>query len=119
MAKKKNATKKKEVSKKKKKASKPPISGIKIEITVLKRAPEKRAFILADGRKLKDLRELAFALEDMADEVFWHHVNDTKNDFVNWVEDVFKDKELAESIKNVRDRFNTQLAVLRHIVRKI
>lgn len=91
----------------------------KIEIKILKKAPEDKEFVLVDGRKLKDIKELAFALGDMADNVFWHHVNDARNDFVNWVTDVIDDKELAESLKNARDRVNAQITVLKHIVNKL
>lgn len=92
---------------------------IGIQLTILRKVPEKKEFVLKDGRKLRDIRELAFALGDMADDVFWHHVNDARNDFVNWVKDVFKDEELSEELKKVRDKFNTQLTVLKHIVKKI
>ena len=112
---KKAAAKKKEAKKTKKVA----IKGIKIEINVLRQAPKGNEFILADGRVLKDIKELAFALSDMADEVFWHHVNDARNDFAYWIEDTLKNSELAEDVKKVKDKWNAQLAILKHIVKKL
>jgi hypothetical protein len=102
----------------KKKKEKVQSRGIAI-ISFLKKAPAEKEFILIDGRRLKDIKELAFALGDMADNVFWHHVNDARNDFVNWVNDVFEDKELAESMKNARDRISAQITVLKHMVNKL
>jgi hypothetical protein len=91
----------------------------KIEISILKKAPEDKEFVLVDGRKIRDVKELAFALGEMGDNIFWHHVNDARNDFVSWINDVFDDKELAESLKNARDRVNAQITILKHIVNKI
>lgn len=118
MAKKSSTKKGKRKASKKGKKSRP-LEGVKIEITVLKKAPESKEFILATGQKLEDLRELAFALGEMADDVFWHHVNEAKNDFACWIDSVFKDNELAEEMRKMRDKINAQLAVLKHIVRKI
>jgi len=72
-----------------------------------------------DGSKLRDLRDLAFALGTMADDVFWHHANDARNDFANWINDVIKDKELANRIKGIKDRVGTQISILSHLVKKI
>lgn len=112
---KKESFQKKKVSKKKAKS----IEGVTIKISILKKVPDKNAFILADGRKLKDLKELAFSLGDMADDVFWHHVNEARNDFASWVNEVIKDNELSEELKKVKDKFNTQVTVLKHIVKKL
>jgi hypothetical protein len=91
----------------------------KIEITLLRKAPEDKEFDLIDGRKIKDIKELAYALGDMADNVFWHHVNDARNDFVNWVQDVFEEKQLAEELSKTRDKVNAQVTILKHIVNKL
>ncbi|MBD3163906.1 hypothetical protein GF323_01790 [Candidatus Woesearchaeota archaeon] len=115
--KKKNSVKKKKkvLKKSKKKQGK----RLNISITVLEKAPKNKEFILLDGRKLKNLKDLAFALGDMADEVFWHHVNDARNDFVCWINEVLKERELAADMEKIKDRFNAQLSVLKHIVRNI
>ena len=115
--KKKNTPKNKTVKKKKKKPKK--TRQVSIKISIIKAVPEKDAFILADGRKLKDLRELAFALGDMGDEIFWHHVNDARNDFANWVEGAFDDKKLAGNLNKIKDKISTQIAILKHIVDKL
>ena len=92
----------------------------KLEILVKKigEAPHDKRFVLKDGRVLKDLVELSHALEHMSDDVFNHHVNNSKNDFKNWVRDVFSQKELAAELEKAKTRSDLQLAVLRHIVKE-
>lgn len=56
-------------------------------------------FKLADGRELRNLVDLAAALEEMADDVFFHHANLEKNDFSSWLKDVFELEGLADAIR--------------------
>ena len=55
-------------------------------------------FVLKNGQKVKNLHELHSSMKDMDDITFNHHVNDFKNDFHNWVRDIHKDGELANSL---------------------
>ena len=91
----------------------------KLEIMVKKigEAPADKKFVLKDGRLLKDMVELSHALEHMSDDVFNHHVNAYRNDFKNWVGDVFGEKELAGQIEKAKTRTDLQLAILKHIVK--
>ena len=97
-----------------------PNNTTKLEILVKKigEAPHDKRFVLKDGRVLKDLVELSHALEHMSDDVFNHHVNNSKNDFRNWVRDVFSQKELAAELEKAKTRSELQLAVLKHIVKE-
>jgi len=61
-------------------------------------------FWLNDGRVIKDIDELAKALEKMHDDIFNHHVTDNRNDFANWIRDVIKDKGLAKKIAASRTK---------------
>jgi hypothetical protein len=63
--------------------------------------PEK-SFWLSDGRTLKNLKELKDALDTMDEEVWNFHVSAEKNDFANWVEGVFGDKQLGISLRKVK-----------------
>ncbi|MBR9699721.1 hypothetical protein GOV09_04660 [Candidatus Woesearchaeota archaeon] len=85
----------------------------------LKQAPQHKVFVLADGKILKDIRGLAYAMKEIGDDVFWHHVNDARNDFANWVRHVFRDEKLAEALEHAKDRVQTELVILRHLVGKI
>ena len=92
---------------------------ITIKKQVFGEAPEEKIFYLADGKKLKNLMQLTAAFEDMTEDVFRHHVNDMKNDFSNWINDVFKDEELAKDIKDIKDRTDAEIRMLKHFVKKL
>jgi len=63
--------------------------------------PEK-SFWMSDGRTLKSLADLKDALETMTQEVWNYHVTSEKNDFANWVEGVFGEKQLGLSLRKVK-----------------
>ncbi len=58
-------------------------------------------FFSQDGSTYKNLAELAECLGHMSPEVFSYHVNDTKNDFSNWIRDVLGDVTLANELSAV------------------
>ena len=81
--------------------------------------PNDVAFKLVDGTSLNSLFHLANKLEDLNDEFFYYHVNDFKDDFSNWIKDVFKEVDLANELLSSKDKHNHQRIILKHIVRKI
>ena len=60
---------------------------------------EAQAFVMSDGQILQSLDELSEAINLIEPEVFEAHVNSEKNDFANWVEHVFGEVELANSLR--------------------
>jgi len=64
--------------------------------------PSDKYFYVADGTVIKHLGELPGVLRSMSPETFNSHVNNEKNDFYNWVKDVFNHSRLARKIKNVK-----------------
>ena len=60
---------------------------------------KEKQFWCQDGRYLKNLQELKAALEGMKEETFQSHVNETKNDFSTWVNDVIGDDKLARDLR--------------------
>ena len=90
-----------------------------IKKKILGEAPVEQHFVVADGSKLKNIIELADALETMSEEIFRHHANEFKNDFSNWVKDVFYDHSLAEDIGRAKNRFETQIVILRRLVKEL
>lgn len=71
---------------------------IKKELSDIK-CPEGKEFILHDGSRMYSIKELSLRLESMDQHVFNHHVNPERNDFANWIRDVFKDKGLASRVR--------------------
>ncbi|MEM2915997.1 MAG: hypothetical protein QXT19_01405 [Candidatus Woesearchaeota archaeon] len=83
------------------------------------KAPVEKHFVLQDGRKIESLFQLIDELETMAEETFKSHVNEWKNDFANWIRDVFEAPSLAEEIQKIRDRIETQRAIMKHLLREV
>jgi hypothetical protein len=86
---------------------------------VAKSVGPEQYFFLSDGTPLKNLLELASALEDMTDEVFGHHVSEHKNDFAKWANDVFNDEELAIKMGHTKSKHQLQIVILKHLVRRL
>ena len=66
-------------------------------------APE-QCFWVNNGPILKNMEELANSVGEMNDETFSHHVNNEKNDFSAWINDVFGDKALANELLSSRNK---------------
>lgn len=66
--------------------------------------PQDKWFYCADGRFLKNLPELDFALKGMSDETYCYHSNDAKSDFSKWVTDVVDDAKLSRDLQKSTSR---------------
>ena len=73
--------------------------------------PDEHKFWLKSGTEVKNLHEFLEALKVMDDATFYHHVDDRKNDFADWIEKVIKDPELADTMSKIKTRDNTITAV--------
>lgn len=82
-------------------------------------APHEHEFVLADGSRIKNLLELAGALDTMSHDIFEQHVNEYKNDFVNWIRDVLQETGLAERLLASNAKERHQIEILRHMLHKI
>ena len=65
---------------------------------VLADAPDDKRFFCHDGCVSQNLYQLADCLSHISADSFRHHVNDTRNDFANWVRDVLGDDKLAKDL---------------------
>lgn len=61
-------------------------------------------FWVNNGPIVKNVEGLLGALKRMSDKTFGHHVNEAKNDFSNWVNEVIGDKSLATALKKARTK---------------
>lgn len=86
--------------------------------SLAKDAPGERYFVLANGKPVKHVAELAEVLGDIEDHVFNHHVNPERNDFHNWVREVFKDIELAKKMLGVDNKKDLQIIIYKHAAHK-
>lgn len=92
-------------------ASKPKKTAAKSWLDV---AQEQR-FWVNDGQVLKNLSELLPALRKMSKETFLHHVNAEKNDFANWLEHVYCEKEIAKEVRQTRSKTALMRAIQAHL----
>ena len=83
---------------------------------LLKNTKPEHYFKLIDGSELKNVLDLANALPTMSDDVFYSHANGGKNDFSNWVRDIYEDHELADRLSKCNGPSETELTVLRHLL---
>lgn len=61
-------------------------------------------FVLSNGTKLRSMQELADNLADMDDSVYSSHVNNHKNDFANWANDVMNLKDLSQNMRSAKNK---------------
>ncbi|HJX05826.1 MAG TPA: hypothetical protein VJ461_03885 [Candidatus Nanoarchaeia archaeon] len=80
--------------------------------------PPDKWFYFAHGRKAASIEELKTAFESMDDAEFRHHVNYDKNDFANWVEGVFGEKELAKNLREVADKEGSLILIEQYFEKK-
>jgi len=122
-AKKARVSKKEPAKKKVVKRAKPVSSLSSYEVTIkskaLGEAPHEYHFVLRDGRKLRNLFELVDELESMHEDVFRHHVNESRNDFSNWIRDVFESPDLAKELHRMENRLEMQRALIRRLVKEV
>lgn len=64
--------------------------------------PPEKYFYAVDGTVIRNLGELPDALRSMSPETFTSHVNEQKNDFYNWINDVFQHTSLARKVKSIK-----------------
>jgi len=55
-------------------------------------------------------------MDQISDEDFNFHVNEEKNDFANWIRDVFGNEKLASKMDTSKCRKENQIALLKHAV---
>lgn len=61
-------------------------------------------FYFSNGESAGGLDELLKKLKVIDDECFFHHVNEEKNDFENWIRECVKDKALAHRISKMKEK---------------
>ncbi len=83
-----------------------------VVIRYLGDAPPEHCFWVNNGPILKNLEELANALLHMGEDTFSHHVNNDKNDFSAWVNDVLGDKKLANELLSSHNRISAAKKVV-------
>lgn len=66
--------------------------------------PAEKRFYASDGSVYASLRDLAKGLRAMHPGTYSYHANGQRNDFHNWIRDVFGDKKLAQDVLAARNQ---------------
>lgn len=77
---------------------------------------EDKKFLVANGEILSNLFDLIHLLDNIDDYTFYHHVNDEKNDFYNWIKEMYGDGEFEKIILPIRNPEKLEIALLKYIV---
>lgn len=73
--------------------------------------PPANKFWVHDGKVLKNLQELKVALQKMSEDTYKFHANNNKNDFANWINDIYKNHELAQQMRTAKSRQDAARAI--------
>jgi len=79
--------------------------------------PPEKYFVLHSGIYIRNIEELAHLLDSMSDGDYGFHVTESKNDFANWIKDVFNNPKLAEALSLLKDKKESQILLLKHVLR--
>jgi len=85
---------------------------------IIKNAKNSEYFFVKDGKAIKNVIELSNELDKMTDDIFMYHVNDIKNDFANWIKDIFKEEKLAKELFKTTNKDKTQIIILKYVIDK-
>jgi hypothetical protein len=83
----------------------------------LKKVYGDECFFMINGSVLSDLTELCEAFDFMSQDVFNYHVNEDKNDFENWVRDIFNEKELSNQLKKQKTPEKCHIVMLKFFLK--
>lgn len=84
-------------------------------MNILEKAKPENSFRCADGSVISSVYELENRLCAMGSEAFNHHANPTRNDFHNWIRDVFQDYELANELLSAKTPAQAAATVRKHL----
>ena len=71
---------------------------------ILSNASADQCFWVNNGPVLKNVEELADAVQQMNDDTYSYHANREKNDFSSWIRDVFHDQKLANDLLSSKNK---------------
>ncbi|MFH1249034.1 MAG: hypothetical protein V1660_02690 [archaeon] len=86
-----------------------------LEISPLEDVNTENYFYVCNGTVLKNVEDLKIFLKNVDTHTFSCHVNDYKNDFMNWIRDAVRDETLALNISQCKTKEDTLGCVKKRI----
>ncbi len=68
------------------------------------KTPPTQYFYVKNGDIIRGITEMKIVLEKMDDFTFYYHANDNKNDFAEWIEAIYHNKNLADLIASAKTK---------------
>ncbi len=88
-------------------------------MNILENAKPENRFYCADGTVLRNVQELGERLKAISVQAFYHHVTPSRNDFHNWIRDVYQDPALASELLKAKLPFEAAAIVRKHVAKAI
>lgn len=97
--------------------TKPAHQSAKASSSLLKKnATKEHAFVLCTGAVITSAKQLADELDHIDDSAYYYHTPAGRNDFAQWVQDVFNDNALAEKLRQARGKDHARAAIYRYLL---
>lgn len=80
-----------------------------------KQCDKDKEFIAINGVRISTIKQLADELLAMDDSSYYYHTNN-RNDFYNWVKDVFGMEQLAKQLLIASNQYEAAARIYRYIV---
>ncbi|MFP4567374.1 MAG: hypothetical protein ACLFN8_00365 [Candidatus Woesearchaeota archaeon] len=81
----------------------------------LRNASERELFYLNTGLTMSGARLLLLQIRNMSDEAITHYISGSRNEFADWFEHIFKDKDLGLNLRKEKSKSE----IVKHIFNKI
>ncbi|MCD6589858.1 hypothetical protein J7K74_01575 [Candidatus Woesearchaeota archaeon] len=75
-----------------------------------------KEFVLVNSVRIYSIKQLADELLVMDESTYYYHTGQGRNDFYNWIKDVFGLGELAEEILKARNSIEAAARVYKYIM---
>ncbi len=85
----------------------------------LEPVPEGKEFILINGGRLFTIKDLADELSIMDESTYYYHTGQGRNDFANWVRDVFGLGDLSDLLLRAENRLDAAVKVYKYILENL
>lgn len=80
------------------------------------KASEHEAFLLCTGVAVHSIRQLADELENVDDGVYYFHTQNGRNDFAQWMQDVFKDQAFADKMRACHSKDHLRATIYQQLL---
>ena len=97
-------------------AAEAPTKDTHVKHSIHGKASEHQAFLLCTGAAIHSVKQLGDELENVDEGVYYYHTQNGRNDFAQWIQDIFGDKALAESVRASHNKEHLRATLYKHLL---